>query len=55
LSWCGFNVRIFNVGNRRRKEDSGSNGTIHDSKFFDASNAEALALREKLVSQVLLI
>jgi 6-phosphofructo-2-kinase len=51
LSWCGFNVRIFNVGNRRRREDPGLNGnaTGHDSKFFDASNTEASTLRERLV------
>ncbi|KAJ3371940.1 hypothetical protein HDU91_004806 [Kappamyces sp. JEL0680] len=52
LNWCGFTTRIFNVGNRRRgdsKEAAAPNSTSHDSKFFDASNAEAAAVREKLV------
>ena len=63
LIWCGFNSKIFNVGNKRRKEakdkdmalkppseGASSSGNTHDSSFFDSSNAEAAALREKLVS-----
>ncbi|KAJ3260860.1 hypothetical protein HK103_007423 [Boothiomyces macroporosus] len=57
LSWCGFNTKVFNVGNRRRVVDnvtkSSETGTSHDAKFFDHSNAEAASLREKVAAETL--
>ncbi|KAJ3269600.1 hypothetical protein HDV01_001201 [Terramyces sp. JEL0728] len=57
LSWCGFNTKVFNVGNRRRVVDNVTNpsetGTSHDAKFFDHSNAEASSLREKVALETL--
>jgi 6-phosphofructo-2-kinase len=54
LSWCGFNTRVFNVGNRRRvtlKDPAPQNGTQHDATFFDASNQEAFKMREALAME----
>jgi 6-phosphofructo-2-kinase len=54
LSWCGFNTRVFNVGNRRRVLDPApTQGTQHDARFFDAENQDASALREKLAMDTL--
>ena len=50
LSWSGFKVKVFNVGNRRRNEFKGIN---QDSHFFDASNATASELRESLAMECL--
>lgn len=65
LVWSGFNTKIFNVGNKRRKDaavsmtrtsltaNSSSSGTSHNSSFFDANNAEATQIREKLAADTL--
>jgi 6-phosphofructo-2-kinase len=68
LTWCGFNSQIFNVGNKRRIEakdtalrtiavapssSSSCSVSSHDSYFFDANNAEAAAVREKLAADTL--
>ncbi|KAI8852675.1 6-phosphofructo-2-kinase-domain-containing protein [Chytridium lagenaria] len=45
LSWCGFNTKVFNVGNRRR--------TTHDANFFDPKNENAKAIRERLAMDTL--
>jgi len=44
LSWMGHNVRLFNVGERRRKEVAGT----QDASFFDARNEEAYNIRKQL-------
>lgn len=60
LSWCGFNTRVFNVGNKRRVwKDTDSmnsvtlNNATHDAKFFDQNNQDAAQLREKLATDTL--
>lgn len=49
LSWSGHATQVFNVGQHRRgtSSDSGS------AKFFDSSNAEAKASRERMAFEVL--
>ncbi len=44
LSWMGHNVRLFNVGERRRKNVAGT----QDASFFDVRNAEAYNIRMQL-------
>lgn len=34
---------------KQNEQNDHSSGTSHDSNFFDASNTEAAAVREKLV------
>eukprot|EP00128_Syssomonas_multiformis_P009753 Colp12_sorted_trinity150504_noHs@15572 len=51
LSWRGYNARVFNVGNARRKV--ANPGEAHDSKFFDPENSNAKLLREQLAMEVL--
>jgi broad specificity phosphatase PhoE/predicted kinase len=49
LSWMGHNVRLFNVGERRRKNVSGT----QDASFFDARNSEAYSIRKQLAEATL--
>ncbi|EGF76257.1 hypothetical protein BATDEDRAFT_14969, partial [Batrachochytrium dendrobatidis JAM81] len=48
LSWCGFNTKVFNVGNRRLH-----GVTPHDAHFFDNTNQDAKAIRERLALDTL--
>lgn len=49
FSWLGYPTRSFNVGERRRR----FLGAGQPHSFFDASNAQAFALREQLTDQTL--
>jgi hypothetical protein len=51
LSWCGFKTKVFNVGNKRRKDASSKSTTAsntHDASFFDHGNLEANKQRDQL-------
>ena len=50
LSWMGHNVRLFNVGERRRKEVGGT----QDASFFDVRNEEAYSIRKQLAEGTML-
>lgn len=49
LSWMGHNVRLFNVGERRRKNVGGT----QDASFFDTRNAEAYNIRMQLAQETI--
>jgi len=50
LSWLGYNVKIFNVGNYRRE----LLGNFQNYSFFDNNNIEASKIRENIASKVFL-
>jgi len=50
FTWTGYNTKMFNVGNYRRKFFKNS---FNDHKFFDSRNDEPRKLREKLAMIVL--
>ena len=50
LSWLGYNVKIFNVGNYRRE----LLGNFQNFNFFDINNIEASKIRENIASKVFL-
>lgn len=49
LSWMGHNVRLFNVGERRRKNVAGT----QDASFFDVRNEEAYSIRKQLAEDTM--
>ncbi len=49
LNWMGHNVRMFNVGERRRKNIAGT----QDASFFDVRNEEAYSIRKQLAEETL--
>ncbi|KAI8801752.1 6-phosphofructo-2-kinase-domain-containing protein [Cladochytrium replicatum] len=49
LSWCGYNTKVFNVGNKRRTTASAPHPP---TSFFDPQNAEARALRDQIAMEV---
>jgi 6-phosphofructo-2-kinase len=60
LTWLGFRTRIFNVGDRRRKEASitpvpceSPAGAGATSAFFDPTNSSAAAIRDRLALETL--
>ncbi|KAI8057220.1 6-phosphofructo-2-kinase-domain-containing protein [Syncephalis plumigaleata] len=60
LSWLGFDARIFNVGNRRRRrltmlepETPSASVHGHDSTFFDPNNVDAKAKRNQVAMECL--
>ncbi|KAI9591325.1 6-phosphofructo-2-kinase-domain-containing protein [Syncephalis fuscata] len=60
LSWLGFDAKIFNVGNRRRRrltmvepEIPSASAHGHDSTFFDPNNVDAKVLRNKVAMDCL--
>lgn len=50
FTWIGYNAKMFNVGNYRRKFFKNS---FNDHKFFDSRNEDTRNLREKLAISVL--
>ena len=44
FTWIGYNAKMFNVGNYRRKFFKNS---FNDHKFFDSRNEDTRNLREK--------
>ena len=50
LSWLGYNVKIFNVGNYRRE----LLGNFQNYSFFDNNNTEASKMRENIALKVFL-
>ncbi|RKP27310.1 6-phosphofructo-2-kinase-domain-containing protein [Syncephalis pseudoplumigaleata] len=60
LSWLGFEAKIFNVGNRRRRrltmvepETPSASAHGHDSTFFDPNNVDAKAMRNQVAMDCL--
>ena len=49
-TWVGYNSKVFNVGNYRRKFFK---NTFNDNTFFDSNNSEAKNLRDKFAMTVL--
>ncbi len=51
LTWLGYNAKVFNIGDKRRKvlgvEDTAG------SKFYDPKNKEGMRLREQLADDTL--
>lgn len=54
LSWSGHVTRVFNVGQHRRgKTGEAGRSKNSEANFFDTSNSEASATRERLALEVL--